>query len=31
MHQGTKNSINILVGQVGFKLWIKTVKYCFNQ
>ena len=25
------NGIEILVGQIVFKLWIKTVKNCFSQ
>ena len=26
-----KNSIDILVGQAVLKLWIKQLKYCFDQ
>ena len=29
--QGIKECIGILVGQAVFKLWIKTLKYCFDN
>ena len=29
--RGIKNGIEILVGQADFKLWIKQLKYCFDQ
>ena len=31
MFKELKNGIEILVGQEVFKLWIKTVKMCFEQ